>query len=188
MSVIEQIFAEELITDFKSYITPEFANLEYRVIDNRKNNGVLVTGISVKKPGQEVSALIYVKPFYEAAKNGKSKNEIMKSFADTVEKALDVKGLPDVLHLNDYESVKENISVRLINTKENRTMLNGIPHKEIEDLSLVPIMCFTFPETDDKGSTFVNGSLWKSGVFRKKHCLCRRGKIWNGWTPRFFGA
>lgn len=159
MSVAEKVFAEGVAKEIKNYLPPEYAGMECQVMEQRKNNGVLLTGICFKMPGQQMSPLVYMEPFYEAVRHGEPLNEIMGALAHTVEKSMEVKKLPGFSHPYEYETVKDYLTVQLVNTKANQRQLSDMPHREIEDLSLTLALRFPMPEAEGNGSIKVTQKL-----------------------------
>ncbi len=159
MSVAEKVFAEGVAKEIKNYLPPEYAGMECQVMEQRKNNGVLLTGICFKMPGQQMSPLVYTEPFYEAVRHGEPLNEIMGALAHTVEKSMGVKKLPGFSHPYEYETVKDYLTVQLVNTKANRRQLSDMPHQEMEDLSLTLALRFPMPGAEGSGSIKVTQEL-----------------------------
>lgn len=159
VSAAEKVFAEGVAKDIRAYLPPEYADMECRVTERRKNNGVVLTGICFTMPGQQLSPLIYVEPFYEAARRGEPLGGIMESFARAVEKGMAVKNLPGFSSPSNYETVKDYLTVQLVNTKANRCQLSDVPHREMADLSLIPVLRVAMPEAEGNGSIRVTQEL-----------------------------
>ena len=155
----EKQFAEELAKDLKEHMAAKYADAECIVVENRKNNGLILTGITFEIPGREISPVIYTEAYYEAEMNGITRHEIIESLAKKVEDALKVEKLPTDFCLTNYDSIKEYLLLKLVNTEANRSMLKSLPHLEMEDLSVVPVICFSLPGTDGKGTVHVTSEL-----------------------------
>lgn len=105
----------------------------------RKNNNVILHGITILNKGQNISPTVYLDDFYAAYLRGMSLDKI----ADKV-LAIYLDGMPDkeinMLFFRDFEQVKGRISYRLINRAQNEELLKDIPHVDFLDLAI----CFYY--------------------------------------------
>ena len=51
-----------------------------------------------------------------------------------------MKEIPEAGNVAEYGKAKENLSVRIVNTRANQQRLSHMPHREIEDLSLTLVV------------------------------------------------
>ena len=86
-------------------------------------------------------------------------DQIMNRIADVCRQSLSVRELPETLDFTDYDSVKDHLTVQVINTKANQRMLPGVPHKEMEDLSVICRIEFPSPAGEGVGSVKVTHEL-----------------------------
>lgn len=101
-----------------------------------KNNGRERRGILVESPGINVSPTIYLEEFYQRFQKGESMDIIIRdvlNFYDMVkyEKPLDVSCI------DRYEAVRDKVVFKIVNTEQNRMLLEQVPHMELLDLSIV---------------------------------------------------
>ena len=54
-----KVFAEGVAEQISNYLPEELHNMEFTVIENTKNNGVVLTGLNVHIPGENISPVIY---------------------------------------------------------------------------------------------------------------------------------
>lgn len=137
MSVAEKVFAEGVTKQIRDYLPPEYQAMECAVMEKQYNNGICRTGICFHMPGESVSPLIYVEPFYDEIRQGNSVQEVMEKIAAEAVSSREVQGQIAEIRLDDYTSVKDHLNLTLINTKANRRMLSEMPHMEMEDLSAI---------------------------------------------------
>lgn len=149
-TVAVKAFAEGVTQQIKEYLSDEYQNVECKVTEQQKNNSMIKTGIIFSIPGQKIAPVVYMEPFYDEVRKGKSMEQVMRGIADVCQNSLSVQELPKNLDFTDYDSVKEYLSVQVINTKANKRMLSAIPHREMEDLSV--ICRIEFPMTDGEGT------------------------------------
>lgn len=156
-----KVFAEGVAKEIKEYLPPDYADVRCEVIERRSNNGQLRVSVAVRQPDREIDPVIGIEPFYEAVRNGEPLESIMQEFAGLVEQSMtsDFSITPNLL--NEYNKVQEYLGVRLVNTKANRKELNLLPHIEIEDLSLIPIVRFPLSDGNGYGSMKITEELRK---------------------------
>lgn len=155
----EKMFAEGVAREIKSCLAPEFSDVECTVVEQRKNNNVVLTGVCFHRPGQQADPIVYVEPFYDEVKNGRPKEEAMKEMAKLAEKGMEIKEIPEADKVLAYGQAKEYLCVRIVNTKANRKRLTQMPHQELEDLSLTLALCFPLDGRREDGSVEVTDEL-----------------------------
>lgn len=159
--VEHKVFAEGVVKDIREYLSPENADVECAVVEQKKNNGQVCVGISFTKPGQKISPVIYIEPFYEEVRCGEPVEGIMQEIAQTAEESMGG-SIPDFCnHIGEYDRVKEYLGVRLVNTKANRQELARLPHREMEDLSLIAVVRHPMKDKAGFGSIKVTEDMWK---------------------------
>lgn len=159
--VEHKVFAEGVAKDIRKYLSPANADVECDVVEQKKNNGQMCVGISFTKPGQKLSPVIYVEPFYDEVRSGVPMEGIVQKIAQRAEESMGG-DIPDYFsRIGEYDQVKEQLGVRLVNTKANRGELARIPHRELEDLSLIPVIRFPLPDADAYGSIKVTEDVRK---------------------------
>lgn len=153
-----RMFADEVAAGIVKYF-PEDRQMQCRVVETKKNNNVSRVGISFREEGNNIGPVIYMEPYRKAAAGGRPMSEIMDEIADFVIHSRDKAGQIGSLDYGDYESIKDYLSVALINGRDNRQMLSQMPHRQIEDLAL--ILELKFPMEEGTGSIKVNHELAK---------------------------
>lgn len=159
--VEHKVFAEGVAKDIRKYLSPANADVECAVVEQKKNNGQVCVGISFRKPGQQISPVIYIEPFYEGIRCGEPVEGIMQEIAQRAEESMGG-SIPDCCsRIGEYDRVKEYLGVRLVNTKANRQELARLPHREMEDLSLIAVVRFPLKDGTGYGSIKVTEDMWK---------------------------
>lgn len=149
-------FADEIASGIMKYF-PEDRQVQCRVVETMKNNNVARVGITFHDQEDKVGPVIYMEPYREAAIDGRPMSEIMREIAGIASRSMDKTELIGSLDYGNYESVKEYLSVTLINGRDNRQMLSHMPHRQLEDLSL--ILELKFPMEEGVGSIKVSHKL-----------------------------
>jgi len=116
-----------------------------QVQEVRKNNNVVLHGLSILRKGQNVSPTIYLDSFYEMMEEGTDVECIVKKILEVY-----VRGLPrgnvDMEFFKDFASVRDRIVYRLVNREKNRDLLCEIPHVEFLDLAVCFCYSYEHPE------------------------------------------
>ena len=110
-----------------------------------KNNGKAKKGIMIETPGVNVAPTIYLEEFYESFLKGEDFEKIMEDFADFYEDVQCTESW-ECENLREFDSVKDRIVFRLVNTKLNSELLCDVPHIRVLDLSIVFYVIFELSE------------------------------------------
>lgn len=156
-----KLFAEEVTGVIRAYLPPEYQKVECEVLEKQKNNGVNLTGIIFKIPQESVAPVIYMDAFYNRVCMGDPVPEIMKEIADCYMESRNTRNIAEGLDYTDYRSVKNYVQPVLINTAANREMLMNMPHKQMEDLSLIYEIVLPKVNDDFRGSVKITHQLVK---------------------------
>lgn len=124
-----EIVAEELRRELK-----EGYNITIEQV--RKNNGHIETGLSVRKEGSNIAPVIYLKELKECFEEGKSMEWVTEQLLPIVqEKSMEKK--IDMSSFREFETARERIVYKLVNTKKNEEDLKNRPYVEFFDLAVV---------------------------------------------------
>ena len=158
-------FVEMVKTNVEKILGKEY---EIIVKESEKNNGVIYTGLSIRKIGLSVAPLIYLNEHFEKYNSG------CITIEETVEYVIKFSKSKCPIAIGsqflNYDSARKNIVYRLINTKRNKELLEDIPHIEFLDLSIV--FCYLITE-ESFGSAFI--------LIHKTHM-----EMWNVTTEELF--
>lgn len=108
-----------------------------RINDVRKNNGVILSGLTMMEDDSNISPTIYLNHYYEDYEDGRTTltnvvNDVMDHYnRNKVNRSVDMR------QFLNYESVKKGIVYKLVNTAKNKELLEDVPHMEFLDLSVV---------------------------------------------------
>lgn len=105
-----------------------------------KNNGVILTGISICRSGERVSPVIYLDDYYtERAETGISAGDTAQKIVNCYRSNGNISPTiwKSVKDLNDFEQIKNRVMFKLIHTKSNEQCLRQIPNISYLDLSIV---------------------------------------------------
>lgn len=131
-----EIFKEVVKEKFLSYMPDEYKNREVIVQQVEKVNETL-DGLTLKDntSGFSVSPTIYINDMYKHYLKDEDLDIVLVEAANRMVQGM--KMAPDEVQKIDYENAKDNVIFQLINTEQNKEMLNGMPHREFQDLAII---------------------------------------------------
>lgn len=108
-----------------------------QVNDVRKNNGIVLRGLTITQGNSNMSPTIYLNNHFTDYISGKSSlSDIVNCVVDTYHRNK-IGHCVDMRYFLNFEDVKSRIVFTLINTERNKELLEDIPHIEFLDLSIV---------------------------------------------------
>lgn len=110
-------------------ITPKMKSVD-------KNNGVKLSAIIILEEGCKISPSIYLEPFYDEYRNGKSISEIVDNIINIHKKSRLACSF-NIDKFMDFNCAKENIVYKVVNAEMNKELLTDIPHQKILDLAKI---------------------------------------------------
>lgn len=128
----KQIFIEAMVKKLEEILGPDYKLV---IDDIRKNNGVLLKAIIIKKDGVQSAPVVYLDELYNSYLNGESTDTLVKQIQEKVADTY----LSDDLSINtihEYEAVKDKVVLRVINYQKNESILREIPHMRYLDLAV----------------------------------------------------
>lgn len=137
-----------------------------RLDDVRKNNGIVLRGLTVTQDDSNISPTIYLNSYYEEYIKGRATlvnvvNDVMDTYRrNKVNQSVDMR------YFLSYESVKERIIYKLVNTEKNKELLEDVPHIEFLDLSII-FQCLVSQEDLGRASILIHNvhlKLWEVSV------------------------
>ncbi len=170
---------KELVNDkFMDYMPDHMKNGELKIMQVNKTNGTK-DGLNVYQPDSNVAPTLYVDDLYEQFKETEDFEGVLKSAAEKYVNAMEnVPQMPkDIL----ADSSKDKIYMTLINTEANRQMLEKVPHREVNDTSVIYRLMISSDERGI-GSTVITDDLAKNLELSEEQLF----KIAAENTPKMF--
>lgn len=133
MSKIDEVYFYNAVKDnIMDYLPEDFAGCQIDIKKVSKNN-VVLTALITRKENENISPTIYLNDAYRSFSEGRGLDDCLKELADTV-----VSAHQNIPEINVSKLTESNDIIRcLINTKANKDMLQHVPHREVNDLSIV---------------------------------------------------
>lgn len=132
--------------------------------DIRKNNGLILTGLTIRRDDTNVAPTIYINEYYELYKYGRC---TIYEAVDGILKTYERNKKQDNFNIKfflDFETVRPRIIHKLVNTERNKDLLNEVPNVQFLDLSII----FQILLSDD---TYPGGTA--TITIHNEHC-----KLW----------
>ena len=158
-------------TNFKTLVREEIARrteeqYRVRINDVMKNNGVVLSGITMMQDDSNISPTIYLNHLYEAYENGEVTLEsIVEEVLDTYEKNK-VNRSVDMRFFMNYESIKDRIIFKLIHAERNEELLKDVPHIRYLDLAIV-FQCLVSEEMFGNATIMIHNAhlkIWDTTI------------------------
>lgn len=106
------------------------------VMDVTKNNGMVLRGVTVRFEDAVACPTVYIDGYFEKYCAGKTFASLMDELCILYDSSrLDINF--DVSFLDSYETLKDRVLCKLINTEKNKELLMDVPHVDYLDLSAV---------------------------------------------------
>lgn len=151
-----EIFKEVVAEKFLGYMPPEYQDMRVDVHATEKVNKKLdALCLRSNKDTTGISPSIYINDMYEQYLRTEDLQAVLRNAAENMHQAfINMPTIPTM----DSAVAKENIVFQLINTMQNEDMLLSVPHREMQDLSIIYRWVMSVDETGIQ-STVVHQNL-----------------------------
>ena len=154
-------FKESFIEDLKQGLAERgFEDVKVQVTEVNKLNESY-EAITVTPEGSNIGINTNLETFFESYENGMDYDAVVAKAVDTAVKGFDNAPAVDVASLTDYEQMKDKLAMEVVSTDANAELLSRVPHKEIEDMSIVYRFVLESNE-DGRASILVTDQLLES--------------------------
>lgn len=130
-------FSEYVLSQIQEHLPERYQKADCRIQEVLRNNGVYGTAMEFDVQGENAVCCIHMDPYYAEFKQGKLIAEIMKEIVIQIQETYEIEKLMKESHIEDFQYMKPYLRISLVNTGRNRQRLPGMPHMEMEDLSIV---------------------------------------------------
>jgi len=145
------------------YLPPDFQNAEIKINSITKNNGIVKTGLTIRKQEETLCPTLYLDEFYQMHVNekelsGKELEGLIETIAENYMEAIPKGHMLGDLDISSFDSVKSRIIFCLVNQKENAAFLRQAPYRKMEDLAEI-YQISVMENENEAGSIKVNNTL-----------------------------
>ena len=148
-----EIFKEVVKEKFMDYMPEKFKGMELVAEPVEKVN-VTLDGIILREEGRNISPTIYINDMYK-------KYQDCGDLEETLMAACDFMG-----------DANEKIVFQLINTEQNKTFLEQVPHREFQDLSIVYKVIISSDKDAVQSSKITNEFAKRLGMSEEQLFKC----------------
>lgn len=107
-----------------------------KVVEAKKNNGIILMGVSVLYKDTNIAPTIYLESFYDEYNKGETLGNIVRRIIDISDRHTGIKSV-DISFFMEYDTVKEYLAYRLVNAEKNRELLKEVPHVDYLDMAII---------------------------------------------------
>ena len=134
-------FQQKIKEGILAYLPKEYRNATVNIVHVPRNNDREQVAMVIKKEGQGLPAKVYLEEYYTRFPDWVSDKTILRTIAgDYLAEETEMKWKAEMVEaVKDFDSVKGNIRVQVVNKDMNRENLRGYPHKEVEGTDLVAV-------------------------------------------------
>lgn len=162
-----EIFKEVVKEKFMDYMPEKFKGMELVAEPVEKVN-VTLDGIILREEGRNISPTIYINDMYKKYQDCGDLEETLMAACDFMERAYEQAPVVDVDSI--MRDANEKIVFQLINTEQNKTFLEQVPHREFQDLSIVYAILRRMPAFKGHAASL------------EKFMIMDAVKAWDGWA------
>ena len=132
-------FQEYAEMNLKDALPPEYENAKVTLNTVTKNNGMVLTALTVLPDGQNVAPNIYLDGFYAEYKAGSDLSTIMDEIADMCVAHIDVPQQFATIgnDFKNFDYIKDRVIMVAVSRERNAELLTQVPHHNKEDLALI---------------------------------------------------
>ena len=150
-------FKEVVKNKLMDYMPKKFKEMKLEVFSVPKVNMIL-DGIVLQEKGKSVSPVLYINDLYRTYQNCGNLEATLLEGCDFLEEAYEKTPFTDLNVRDVKENVNEKIVFCLINTEQNKALLEQVPHRGYLDLSIVYRIVVSV-DRDGVQSTIITNAL-----------------------------
>lgn len=151
------------------YMPEKFKGMELVAEPVEKVN-VTLDGIILREEGRNISPTIYINDMYKKYQDCGDLEETLMAACDFMERAYEQVPVVDVDSI--MKDANEKIVFQLINTEQNKTFLEQVPHREFQDLSIVYKVIISADKDAVQSSKITNEFAKRLGMSEEQLFKC----------------
>ncbi len=157
-----QKFKKYVLTHLQEYLPEEYREFEVREDLVPKTNGYREAIVVNVTDSNRIAPILYCADLFDAYQKSSSIEDVMR-FASEIF-AYGMNYGKAMLKCVDPEPGPEQIIMMMVGTERNRKLLDGIPHREILDLSIYYRYMFPLPDGTFNAATIDYGQMKREGM------------------------
>ena len=116
-------------------------------------------GLTVKPDEGEIGVNLNLDSLYQEYNSGTSYDSIVTKAAAIATEALENRPDFDIESFKDYDKMKSTLAIEIVSAERNRSTLETVPHKEIEDMAVVYRFIISEGPLSGTGSILVTNQM-----------------------------
>lgn len=117
-----------------NYMGPEYANAIVDIETVQKVNQQM-DALIIRNQDDKISVSLYVNEMYKQYLKSEDLQEVMMDAVRVYKEAMENK--PVQYEQLDFEGIRENVVFSLVNTEQNKELLENVVHREFQDMSII---------------------------------------------------
>ena len=127
---------QQFTQEIRAGVQGHFPEADILITPTEKNNGLVLTGITIQEPGRMVTPTIYLNEAYNSYLEGAALAELIAEVADMYREAK-LEQEPEIPDFADFQKIKDIVCCRLVNRERDRERLEKMPHRDFLDLAAI---------------------------------------------------
>ena len=150
-------FKEQFVEDLKERLEAggEKFSVDLNAVQKMNQNYEAVT---VKPEDAIIGVNLNMNEIYERYDRGMSYDTLVREVAEKADRALHDRPDFNLEALQDYDQMKEKLSMEVVSAERNADLLEKVPHKDMEDMAVVYRFVLD-SDSDGRGSILVTNQL-----------------------------
>lgn len=150
-------FMEQVKEQILSYLPEEYANANISLQEKRRNIDQKSYALRIERPEDRIVPSIQMEGLYQMHQNGWEMNKIL----DTVAQMYLDSAQKQSFRVSNYDSIKDNLYVAVLNKANNQEYLKDIVHKDIPGTDITAVLRVLCARDQENGiaSFMVNKSM-----------------------------
>lgn len=150
-------FKEQFVEDLKERLETggEKFSVDLNAVQKMNQNYEAVT---VKPEDAIIGVNLNMNEIYERYDRGMSYDTLVREVAEKADRALHDRPDFNLEALQDYDQMKEKLSMEVVSAERNADLLEKVPHKDMEDMAVVYRFVLD-SDSDGRGSILVTNQL-----------------------------
>lgn len=151
-----EVFADVI----KEAFLVTYPDAMFRVHEVKKNNGLVLTGLSICKKDTNMAPTIYLDGFFKQYRMGRAVADIIKEI-DTIYRQHSVDVNFEEASVTEFSRVQDKICFKLVNKERNKEVLADAPYVDFFDLAVV-FYILVAEDAEGTASILVHNNLMKA--------------------------
>lgn len=121
----------------RGFLPEELQNVSIEATEVEKLQGGSYYGLRIIPENRKIGMCINLEDTYKRVLAGMSFEEVMSEICNILVDDIDSHREFETYDFGNYEVMKKHLMIQVVNTADNASRLASIPHREVEDLSII---------------------------------------------------